>query len=244
MSSGQNIKILILVASCNNPIYYNKIINKGILKTWDSTKTDNTDTYYYYGNNPNQDIDNNKILLKTDESLKSLGKRTLECFEFCLKEFPFDYIYRTNVSSYIHKKNLYEFLMDKPLVNFYCGVKGNFKGHIPFASGAGMCFSRDVIEYLVNNKYNLDTNLIDDVAIGKLLKDIPIASANRLDFIFYGRDFARKRKQLICKLAKTKLKCQLTSETIKNYHHFRCKCEKDRNVDIVAMREIHRLFTS
>jgi hypothetical protein len=55
------------------------------------------------------------------------------------------------------------------------GLYGGYVGkavneNIFFASGAGFLMSRDVADYLVENKASLRYDLIDDVAIGALLE--------------------------------------------------------------------------
>ena len=99
---------------------------------------------------------------------------------------PYDYVWRTNLSSVLDFEGLERFLSSLNQPNgLYAGYIGkallgdhNLKGgglgerSSPtfFASGAGFLMSRDVAMYLVENKEFLRWDLIDDVAIGALLE--------------------------------------------------------------------------
>jgi hypothetical protein len=215
-------KLLITILSCSQPPY-TYIIENGIKKTWNSTHHPDIETYHYFGGSVNQSHDKDNIYLRCPEDYYSLGIRTLECFDYCLRNFEFDFLLRTNISSYIHKYNLMLWLANKPRENFYSGVVGEY-GHgassIKFASGAGIFMSRDIVEKIVKQADLIDTSLIDDVAIGKLLSDTKITPAVRID--------------LHCE--HQNLNFDLSS------FHFRCKCEQDRTTDSLVMQAIHNKF--
>jgi hypothetical protein len=101
-----------------------------------------------------------------------------------LRDFDFDYIFRTNSSSYVDKKLLKEYLKDKPRNNFYSAIIGNHNG-ISFGSGCGYFLSRDLVHFLIDHKNELDLTLIDDVSVGKLLSkyNIELVNSSRFDVI-------------------------------------------------------------
>lgn len=213
-------KILILILSCRHPVYEQIRIN-GIDKTWNSISTANTKTYYYYGNNSKAYHDENNIYVTSEDSFYAILNKTLETFEYCLQNFDFDYIFRTNSSSYVNKKKLSEWLDNKPIENFYSGVPGINKD-VRYASGCGYSISRDLVEYCVKNKNKIDFSKIsggqeDDLAIGTLLKHIDIFPAPRQD-----------------------VECNTEYVyDIENQFHYRCKCQNDRSIDIAQMQNIH-----
>jgi hypothetical protein len=88
-------------------------------------------------------------------------------------EFPL-FIWRTNLSSVLDFAGLQRYLETINLTGVYGGYIGlgslNNGSSTFFASGAGFLMSRDVAEYLVENKQFLRWDLIDDVAIGALLE--------------------------------------------------------------------------
>ncbi len=215
-------RVLILVLSFEDNCTYSAFRNVQ-LKTWDSIEINNVETYYYYGGASYGVINNNSIFLDVDEGLENCGYKTIECFK-TIMSLNFDYIFRTNSSSYIDKSLLYNFLITKPRHKFYCGIIGQFN-EIKFASGSGYFLSRDLVEIVINNAENWDHNLLDDVALGKLLSsyDIPIfPSEKRIDIKSYNWINS------------------LISFIPVNFFHYRLKSE-NRNFDLFQMKKIFLL---
>lgn len=95
----------------------------------------------------------------------------------------FDYIFRTNLSSFIYFPKLLEFLKTLPRKNCYCGVPVYVE--FPFASGAGFILSTDLVEKMVLNKnrlYNITFNH-EDVVIGRFFYEehVPLITTSRMD---------------------------------------------------------------
>jgi len=213
-------KILILILACKLPTYLR--LECAIDRTWNSIAHANINTYYYYGNSDTEYHDYRNIYLQSREDLSYATHRTLRCFDYCLNNFDFDYILRTNCSSYINKSLLYDFVKTLPKT-VYAGVVGVHNG-TQFASGAGMLISKNNIEYLVKNKDCINMNLIDDVAIGECLN----------------------KKNNILPLKRYDFDCSLNlprEEILKSTYHFRCKCEINRMYDELAMDKIHKYIT-
>ena len=82
------------------------------------------------------DLNKNEILTTVPDLYSLIGAKTLAAFNVSLQKFEFDYIFRTNVSSYLNLGGLQRFVDDKPRNGFYAGVVGNHQG-INFASGCG-----------------------------------------------------------------------------------------------------------
>jgi hypothetical protein len=175
-------KILILVLSYNDGELYTNFYNSQ-KETWDSLSEDNIKTYYYFGNSDENYIDGDNIYLKVENSLKNCGILTIEVFKMIFN-LEFDYIFRTNSSSYIDKKILKEFLKDKAKEKFYCGIIGQHNSLI-FCSGSGYFLSKDLVELLINNSHEINHNYIDDVAFGEFLtsKKINLVQSERFDVL-------------------------------------------------------------
>ena len=143
------------------------------------------------------DVANKTLYVRGDECLiPGILHKTVEALSFFLRELrslraplclrpdgcmipPYDYVWRTNLSSVLDFEGLERFLLSGTKA-LYVGTKALYAGYIGkalnngsstfFASGAGFLMSRDVAMYLVENKEFLRWDLIDDVAIGALLE--------------------------------------------------------------------------
>mgnify|MGYP002478035230 CR=1 FL=1 len=104
-----------------------------------------------------------------DNLIINCGYKTIKSF-LLTKDFKYDYIFRTNSSSYVDKKLLLNFVSDKPKTKYYSGLIG-YHGNIAFASGSGFFISKDLVDYVIENSTKWNHNLIDDVALASLLSN-------------------------------------------------------------------------
>lgn len=163
-------KIIIIVLSSEEGIYAKfKTAQK---ETWDKEKIDGVKTYYLHGNSKVNEIIDDDILTNVSESLQNCGYKTLKAFQL-IKNFDYDFVFRTNSSSYVDKNLLVEFVKSKPKENHYSGVIGDYH-KIKFASGSGFLISKDVINKLLENVNLFNFNVIDDVMIGDALSKLDI----------------------------------------------------------------------
>lgn len=176
-------RILILVLSYNDSGIYTEFY-KTQKQTWDSVNVDGVETYYYFGDNNENIIVGNNILTDVPESLINCGNKSIEAFKL-ISNMDFDFVLRTNSSSYIDKNLLKLHLENKPKNNFYSGILGNHFG-IPFCSGSGFIISKDLVHLLIDNEEKLDFSLIDDVCFGKFLSSngIPLINSYRFDLTY------------------------------------------------------------
>lgn len=175
-------RVLILVLSFEDKDIYSEF--KSVQeKTWDSIDVHGVKTFYYYGGANISQILDNSIYLNVSEGLENCGYKTIECFKAIIS-LEFDYIFRTNSSSYIDKYLLHNFLINKPREKFYSGIIGEFNG-IKFASGSGYFLSKDLVQIIIENSNLWDHIILDDVALGKLLTgyNIPLIPSERYEII-------------------------------------------------------------
>jgi len=206
-------KILILVLSFDDCSIYTDFY-KTQKDTWDSIVVDGVETYYYFGNNTKNHLVGNNIYTNVTESLMNCGNKSIEAFKIIV-DMDFDFVFRTNSSSYIDKLLLKKHLENKPKNNFYSGVIGDHFG-IQFCSGSGFVLSKDLVQLLIQNENSLNFNLIDDVCFGQFLssKNISLINSYRFDIT------------------------QEVREIDLNFFHYRLKT-KDRQKDINNMKLIH-----
>lgn len=225
-------KVLILVL-CYNREDYNRL-EQTIKETWGKSN-DKIDVVYYHAST--SDYENgNDIYFNCTDTFFDITKKTLKAFEWSLDK-GYDYIFRTNLGSYIHKENLLKFLQDKPSKEFYCGITGtdNYYYGIPirFASGSGYFLSSDLVKLVVDNKHKFNHNCVDDVELGKVLYELGIEPKpgafrhNICDGKIYFEVYDKEVK--------------LSDMNFYSVYHYRLR-STDREGDINMMREIHSKF--
>lgn len=231
-------KVLILVLSACRPPWGSMM--QASQETWDSVDHPQTKTLYYCGKCKEESTDKVFYSRQFTESLEDITHRTLEAFEESLK-LDWDVMARTHSSTYVHKRNLVEFIEALPKENVLCGLLAT--GEQPFLWGGGSyIMSRDVIEKIVANKHLWHFGVMEDHGITEIAQalDIPftpgrMASINLKPdgsyfLMVYGhgdnfesRDWADLKK-------------------VEGHHYFRCKHDPDRSVDLRIFRELHKHY--
>jgi hypothetical protein len=209
-------KILISVLTYLDGGIYSKFY-EAQNKTWDSIDIENIETFYYVGNGEKKEISGKLVINDLPEEIENEAYKFIN-FLTLTNDKEYDYIYHTNSSSYVDKKLLYEWLLDKPRENFYSGLIGDYSGH-KFASGCGFTISKDVVKKILEHQDEWSHGDCDDATLGILLTslNIPIYPAPRFDVI---------DKKI--------------TEIPDNYFHYRCKTH-DRNWDVQNFDKIFNL---
>lgn len=171
-------KVLILVQSFEgDSTFYEKgdlsyeHLQKAQEETWDSVNNPDTQTFYYFPSLTKNGIEGNKIYLKGPLEYNFMFIHMVKAFTHLLK-FEWDYIFKTDNSTYINKEQLLKTLTNKPRFKFYGGHLFNApEGFHEFLWGEGVAFSRDVVEKLIDmySMYPNDFLGVDDGVTGYLL---------------------------------------------------------------------------
>ena len=207
-STTINLKILILVLSSKTyPSSRNK---KAIKKTWGSNLQDNFKIIFYESGEVEKIIDDT-LFVETDTSSKNLGHKLLLALDWCSRNIDYDFIFRTNTSSYVNTKELENYisnnLIDKEYS--YCGIPlvRDYKESdkkINFLSGAGIILNKKTTQLILNKKKNWDHNEWEDVALGKLLEEngIPFTNGRSQDIEnnFYNNIIDKTNYHYRCRL--------------------------------------------
>lgn len=175
MNKLKNYNILVLVVSSDT--YPSKRNKKSLLKTWVKNIPSNINIYFYKAGRSTTIKKNNELILEVGKSTRDMSKKNILAFEYVLKNFDFDFIFRTNTSSYVNLNNLKNFincnLSNEDYV--YCGkvmetndMQGN---NCIYVNGAGIILSRKTLQAIVDQKDKLDYLLWDDLGLGKLLTE-------------------------------------------------------------------------
>jgi len=163
--------IILIIANDDNESYIE------MQQIWRKYMNNHSNIKSYFIKNKidiNEDIivnqEENTIYVKNNENLiPGILQKTIKSFEYCLQNFEFDYIYRTNLSSFIDLNKAYHFLENNKVDYGSCCLDIHIDLH--FASGCGFILSKKMVNILINNQNLINYKIIDDVAIGELLID-------------------------------------------------------------------------
>ena len=181
--------IIIVIASVDE--LYNKIIDiywKPLIKYIELNKIDIKIIFVYNKYHENINLDEKYILCFDDEDIIVPGnlKKTIKAFTEIKKKYIYNYILRTNISSFLIIDKLLKFKESLTPNKLYSGFLGkyNYDGSdLYFVSGTGIWFSPDMIDIIINNKDEFNYDLIDDVSFGLYFKSYHKEHFDRFDII-------------------------------------------------------------
>lgn len=200
---AKELKTLILIIATDNLNAY-----KELQKVWEAYMNKDPDHFEVYFMRADPElkesfsVKRNEITVKTEESfVPGIVNKTIMSLEAMASRLDeFDYVIRTNLSSFFPFDNLLKYLNKLPRENCYAGIAlyqpkelGLPPGFdlVPFVSGAGIIWSKDVAKMLIDghaeyNVYKKDTP--DDVFLGLFFqeKKVPIICACRWDYPTYA----------------------------------------------------------
>ena len=179
MLDNNNPKVLTLVLCSRN--YLSFISSKAQQKIWGKYLND-FNILHFIGHpySSEREVDyvseqkNNYLVLNTDDGYPNLAKKTFLAFDWAISNLEFDYLFRTNTSSFVDFKKLHKFSKSNHKNLEYSGVVLDVVEGDTIASGAGFFLSKKNVELILNNKEKFDATLPDDVAIARLLKKFEI----------------------------------------------------------------------
>jgi hypothetical protein len=153
----------------------------------------------------------------------NVGAKTLAAFSHVLAQQEFDFLFRTNTSSYVNKALLSSFVNGLPRDAYYGGFVGWDAG-IPYASGTGILLSRDLVEAAVRDP-QWEFDYMDDVALGRSMHRAGIAVNDQPRIDLPSITDLEQRKP----------------EEIAAHFLVRCRSAHDRSQDAAIMRRVHTL---
>lgn len=132
------------------------------------------------------------IYVKSSENYLNILEKTIIALDYFINinNKNYDYVIRTNVSTLINYNLLIDYLNNLPKENIYTGgilfsldwldykygitdykkELYNLNSLIYF-QGTGIIMSYDVVKFMLENKYYLKYDIVDDVAIGLFIRD-------------------------------------------------------------------------
>ena len=114
-------KIIILIISSNNIEYYKNM--RDIWKKYMNNHQNVSSFFIENDSSINEEIivdkKNNIIYYKDEESyIPGILNKTIKVIDYCIKNFDFDYIYRTNLSSVVNFDKLYSYLQNNNNIDY------------------------------------------------------------------------------------------------------------------------------
>jgi hypothetical protein len=135
-------------------------------------------------------IEDNTIYIKCEETFDNIFYKTQEALKiFNLSEY--NYIFRTNLSSFIVFDKYKRWLETLPKENVY---NGNilWYGEYPYITGCGFTITPDVAEIIMN--YKEPHYIIDDITFGKICKENSIITTTAPVCHIFEESFERELK--------------------------------------------------
>lgn len=192
IQASENPKTLVLIICSDDlPVYF------GLQNIWRSYMHLDPERFecYFIRGNPNLKtefkIENDVIWSKTEENLIPgiLNKTILSLAALQPRLHNFDYVLRSNLSSFFVFPRLFEFLKQAPKENFYCGIHHGYGSYIlneGWICGAGIIMSIDLANLLLRKKsslIDLNHHHNDDIVIAELFlkHDIKMHSGKYLE---------------------------------------------------------------
>jgi hypothetical protein len=232
-------KILIVVLACKSSQDYRDLDDCG-RSTWGNIANSNpniVDVLHTYAvpspsaRDPLVRREGNDIIVNIKEEYDNTSRKNIDTLIYINKHYPdIDYVYRTNLSSYINIDNLVKYLSTAPRTGFYSGQRRsapyqNFK----FASGSGFTMSRDVVDLVAQNKDNINLRAPDDLPLGRFLHQSNIEFTHldwhRMNNTFSNTDFNNFPKDR-------------PQYRLRTYPKF----GGDRREDVKKMKHLHNIF--
>lgn len=229
-------KAIILVMSCNQQTFLNEeeCVKQTYAKEILEGKHENLDILFYRGGVDKSFYDaGKKLYLSTEnDDLNGTYHKTLDVFRFVYENFPeYDYIIRTNTSTYINIEAILQFLN---LEEDYSGkaigadlIISPINMSVPFLRGHFLLFHKEIIKDLINNTIQIECG-IDDFVIGYMM----------------GRMYGNKYLIKLLSVNSTHTMSLPYKDALNVSYCVRLKNDVDRDNIINDMHLIHNIYKS
>lgn len=179
-------KLTILVMSCNSDFFKHQ--NDIIRNTWGKDHN----VIFYEGNHKENKLVGDVLELRCPDAIEYTLLKTVTAFKYLREHSDFDYIFRTNTSTYVNVPLLEKFTdtLQYEDVMYSSELYSLSEGLAPYplaiyGRGNGLLIPRHLIDVLIRESINFQyMPVVDDMYIGNILNSYFIKQgANYLDHI-------------------------------------------------------------
>ena len=247
-------KIAIVVLSVNTGRIYPRF--KKVWKMYDTVHP-HVDVFYNYGRIDNpfykehcdlvfDDVEECKVIHDSEGNIcQGMLNKTIRSYEWLLKHGNYDYVIRTNLSTFWNIPKAFDRISAFPREKLFSGMLRIFNGLVrqgpsgkykisgTYVSGTDQVISIDLVKKLVENYDRLlEINLTEDWAVSSFItKDLGIAPV--VDNTQFRIEDLRTAQDLIA------LKPNIP---VGKYDHYRIKNTHNRELDIELARHLYTMF--
>ncbi len=168
--------------------------------------------------------ENSLLTVNSWSTYQLQGRRFIALYDWFIRQTDYEFLFTTNTSSYINKKNLSNLIQkfdNRDLI--YAGYLLPEDQKQQFVSGAGTLLSRGCIELIVDNWDKFKFNTLEDVSHGELMRELCVTPIplSRVE------------------LASIDAVADLSSSVLTEEFHFRCKSPAVPREDVQIMTQLH-----
>ena len=123
------------------------------------------------------DTENRRIDVALPENFSNLLEKSLRALQWALDSQEFDFVVRSNSSSFWNEAELVKLIATLPRSGLYAGPIGTWSspgGAWDYIGGSALFMSRDVAEVASRADVSLYRNLPDDVALGHWMREVGV----------------------------------------------------------------------
>jgi hypothetical protein len=165
-----------------------------------------------------------QINVRIPDIYGNIGAKTVGALRHVLRSHSFDYLFRTNTSSYVFLPLLHQFVQTLSGTGCYAGLLGQTP-KMTFVGGAGILLSRELVEFAVGDAA-WDWDLVDDLALARSMARAGVAPRPlpRIDVL------SPDEVPLV------------PPDQWRTCFHVRCRSAGNRLQDIESMRRVHAAY--
>jgi hypothetical protein len=164
--------IIFLIISSKNNNYYQEM--KRLTSMYMSKYSYNIN-FFFIEADPNiksqMEVIGNNIFVKDKETYTpGIFIKTIKALKYINDNYNYDYLIRTNSSSFFNIENMLKYLSNLPKEKYAIGFTLNLPKYGNFLHGTSTIITKDISHYLYQYYNNFDLKIADDVLMSLILK--------------------------------------------------------------------------